>query len=532
VGVIGIGGRAAAVARNLVIAAPLPLLIGAYPVGFLFAHNIDDQVTLDPLWGPLGMAIGGIALAYLAASLVLRDTVRGALLASLGGALFFGYGHALNGAKDWLPNQWLLIGAWVALAIAGTLLILRGGRWSGAVSRGLTVLAAVAVAFNAWAIGSYVMTGGGLVHAAEAGQDGELRLTPQHEPRDVYYIILDRYAGLEALAAAYDFDNTPFYEALEERGFYVARDSHANYVKTALSLVSSLSMDYLDGEQLEAETKHDEDREPIHSRLRGELAAPHALAEAGYSYLHIANWWEPTITNADADRTYHYEGQSEFAAALAQTTLMRAFSAPETTPLDPWDWPVLRQHSLYQLEKLDAVAELGGPKYVFAHFLLPHDPYVFDVDGSYMDREQVARQGHADSYLRQLAFTNRRILEIIDHILAESEVTPVIMLQADEGPFPDRYREAGEWDFDWHDATRAELVEKFNILNAYLLPEIDPQEAGLEPATSPVNSFRIVFNAYFGTDLPLLEDRSYAHTDLHHFFEFFEITDELRPQGG
>jgi hypothetical protein len=532
VGVTGVGGRRAAVVREFVVAAALPLLIGAYPVLFLFAHNIDDQVTLGPLWGPLVTAIGGMALAYLVASLTLRDAVRGALLASLAGTLFFGYGHALNGAQDWLPSQWVLIGAWFALAVVGTVLILRGRRWSGPLSRGLTVLAAVAVAINAWAIGSYAVTGGGLVHAATAAQDGDFRLTPEDQPRDVYYIILDRYAGLDALAAEYGYDNTPFYEALEERGFYLARDSQANYIKTALSLVSSLSMDYLDGDELAAEQDDAEDRGPIHSRLRGELPVPHALTEAGYSYLHIASWWEPTVTNADADRTYHYEGQSEFASVLAQTTLVRAFSAPDAPPADPWDWPVLRQHSLYELEKLEAVAELGGPKYVFAHFLLPHDPYVFDVDGSFMDREQVARQGQTESYLRQLAFTNRRILEIIDHILAESEVTPVILLQADEGPFPDRYRAAGEWGYDWTDATRAELVEKFNILNAYLLPDVDPQDAGLTSTTSPVNSFRIVFNAYFGTDLALLDDRSYAHTDLYHFFEFFEITDQLHAEDG
>jgi Sulfatase len=526
-GMIRVGGRRAAFARDLVAGAALPLLIGAYPVLFLFAYNIDEQVTLGPLWGPLGIALGGMALAYLVAALLLRDAGRAALLAGLGGALFFGYGHALNAAQDWLPNQWLLIAAWIVLATAGSVLILRGRRWIGPVSRGLTVLAALAVAFNAWQIGSYAATGGGLVHAVRATQNGDLRLAPAAQPRDVYYIILDRYAGLDALAAEYGYDNTPFYAELEDRGFYVARDSHANYIKTALSVTSSLSMDYLDGEALEAEAKDNEDRGPIHSRLRGELPVPHALTEAGYSYVHIANWWEPTITNADADRTYRYEGQSEFTSALWQTTLVRAFSAPEATPADPWDWPVLRQHSLYQLEKLHAVAELGGPKYVFAHFMLPHDPYVFDVDGSFMDREQVAAQGQTDSYLRQLAYTNQRILEIIDHILAESEVTPIIVLQADEGPFPDRYRAAGEWGFDWHDATREELVEKFNILNAYLLPEVDPQEAGLTPTTSPVNSFRIVFNAYFGTDLSLLADRSYAHTDLHHFFDFFEITDEL-----
>jgi hypothetical protein len=518
------------VGRDLIASAPLPLLVGAYPVLFLFAYNIDDQVTLGPLWLPLAIAMGGMLLAYAAGTLVLRNPVRGALLATLAGALFFGYGHALNGITTWLPTPWLLLGAWAVIAIVGTAVILRAPRWLRPATRGLTLLAGLAVAFNAWGIGSYALTGGGLVHAASAAGDS-LHLTPEAEPRDVYYIILDRYAGLETLVTEYGFDNEPFYRELEDRGFYLARDSDADYIKTPLSLVSSLSMDYLDADELAAEQDGGDDREPIHARLRGELTVPHALTEAGYSYVHIANWWEPTITNVDADRVYHYQGQSEFSAALAQTTLLRAFSAPTATPKDPWDWRTLRQHSVYALDKLEDSAELGSPKYVFAHLLLPHDPYVFDADGSFMDHAQVEAQGQAESYRRQLTFANWRILEIIDHILAESEVTPVILLQADEGPFPDRYR-ADEWAFQWADATDAELNEKFDILNAYLLPDTNPETAGLSQTISPVNSFRVVFNTYFGTDLPLLENRSYAHRDLHHFFDFFEITDVLHPGGG
>ena len=36
-----------------------PLLVAAYPVVFLFATNAADQVTLDPMWAPLAMAVGG-----------------------------------------------------------------------------------------------------------------------------------------------------------------------------------------------------------------------------------------------------------------------------------------------------------------------------------------------------------------------------------------------------------------------------------------------------------------------------------------
>ena len=48
---------------------------------------------------------------------------------------------------------------------------------------------------------------------------------------------------------------------------------------------------------------------------------------------------------------------------------------------------------------------------------------------------------------------------------------------------------------------------RFNILNAYYLPDIDI--GILYPHITPVNSFRVVFNQYFGTDFELLKDKNY-----------------------
>ena len=44
----------------------------------------------------------------------------------------------------------------------------------------------------------------------------------------------------------FDFDNTPFLDRLEKQGFYIARDSIANYCQTPLSLSASLNAVYLD----------------------------------------------------------------------------------------------------------------------------------------------------------------------------------------------------------------------------------------------------------------------------------------------
>jgi hypothetical protein len=47
---------------------------------------------------------------------------------------------------------------------------------------------------------------------------------------------------------------------------------------------------------------------------------------------------------------------------------------------------------------------------------------------------------------------------------------------------------------------------------------------------TPVNTFRLIFNAYLGTDLELLEDRSYYSTWAHPY-RFVDVTDEVRAEG-
>jgi hypothetical protein len=503
-----------------------PLLAAAYPVVFLFAINAAEQVTLAPLWLPLGLAVGGAALVLVVLGLALRNWWRAGLLTTVAVIGFFGYGHAWNAASSVLTSQWPLIVAWVLVIGIGFFAAWHAGRFTLPATRALNLIAALALLLNAWSVAG-TMVAFGAVDATDPGL-GTLQLEPPDpgDLPDVYYIILDRYAGSTALRDVYDFDNEPFLTALEERGFEVPRHAHANYIKTPLSLGSSLNMDYLDADALKAEATEGKDREPIHRVLRDHLVVPTALKEIGYRYVHISNWWTPTMTNVDADRVFHYEGQDEFSTVLAQTTLLRAFSEPDAAPTDPWDWRVLREHTLYELQKLDEVPDLPGPKYVFAHILLPHPPFVFNADGTFTGRQQVDELGDVESYARQLSYGNTRILAAIDNIIEHSP-NAVIMLQADEGPFPARY-EADEWGFEWRDATDAELEQKFGILFAMRVPGADLQAAGLHDGITPVNAFRIIFNARFGTDLPLLADRSWAHEDLYHFFDFFEITDRLR----
>ena len=68
------------------------------------------------------------------------------------------------------------------------------------------------------------------------------------------------------------------------------------------------------------------------------------------------------------------------------------------------------------------------------------------------------------------------------------------------------------------------LPERLGILNAYYFP--DGIYANLYPSITPVNSFRVVLDQFFGTQLGLLEDHSYFST-FDEPYDFNEVTEEV-----
>src|SRR3990172_7545512 len=118
---------------------------------------------------------------------------------------------------------------------------------------------------------------------------------------------------------------------------------------------------------------------------------------------------------------------------------------------------------------------LDGPKFVHAHLALPHDPFVFHTDGSFVTEQEAANRSWAQNYVDQVGYANMETLAFIDGLLAlPPEEQPILVIQADEDPWPQRYRQ-NERQFDWTSATPAELREKFGILSTFYLPGMDAE---------------------------------------------------------
>ena len=497
-----------------------PPLLAATFVVFLFAQNIEEQVGAAVVLRPLVIALLGTAIAIVLALVVFRDLRRAGLAASVAVLLFFTYGHAWQLVQGSVEEP-ILLAAWVALLLLALAVIALAGRPPRAVSDALTVFAAALLAMNALPILGY--------HPPVAAQvEPPVGLTAgpdaQEVKRDIYYIVLDRYPGERTLSEQYGYDNRPFLDALEERGFTVASDSVANYVKTAFSLVATLDMDYLDMDVLSAAAGSPQDWKPLHDRLQGELAVPAFLKANGYRYVHVATWWGGTLTNRLADQVLAYGGTSEFDALLVDTTMLRAMDMfGVETALASRD--VKRLHTLFQFARLEEMAAAPGPKFVFAHITLPHDPYVFDAEGDYLSEAEAQARPLEQNFVEHVQYANRRVLGVVERLLdVPPEQQPIIVIGADEGPLPDRF--AGQQDtFEWEQARPDEIERKFRILNAFYLPGVE--DPVIYPSISSVNAFRLIFNAYFDTDLPVLPDRVYTWFSGQDFYNHFEITDQL-----
>jgi len=499
-----------------------PFLFALAPVLTLFASNAGQarvSEMLLPLAGTLLLTL--LCLPLLAA--VCRGFARASVALSIAWILFFSYGHlaALLGGFQLGPmsaaNPKILLpvvaGLWLlcARAVRGTETPpYRLGAVLGVVGTTLVLTSLVSIA-------SFLLTHQSAATQAELPPE-EITAGRVTRKPDIYYIIFDRYTSAQVLSDRYGFDNSPLVDHLESRGFFVAPDSRANYLVTAQSLASSLNMAHITP-LTDLVGKDSKDWLPAF-QLLGKHRVGVFLKSQGYRYIHLGPVWNATASNALADENHQYRLLPEFTMIFIRTTA--AYPLLYRAGVGRLDVEKFKRVNVQLALLQDLRKHEEGPIFVFAHILVPHGPFVFRADGSFQDTDAAATHTEHENYLGQIAFVNARIRELVDAILSHypEGQQPVIVIQGDEGPYPARTQPHG---FDWSQATDAELNEKMRILNAVYAPGCD----GFYPSETPVNTFRIIFNCYFDTRLPLLTDRSYAYRDQAHLYDFIEVTDRL-----
>ncbi|HLO16408.1 MAG TPA: hypothetical protein VK206_16370 [Anaerolineales bacterium] len=472
-----------------------PIVLSAYPVLALLAANAG-QVKLEAGWRSLLVCVGFVSLLFVLLRWLFHDWNRAAFLVTLWMVLFFSYGHIYllltEKFSDIDFTPWLLV-VWLLLMVAAVF----WARWKSPSPGALNLIALGLVITSLSQLEPGLGSRGGYARHFAAQRAPLQNLTRPQNPPDVYYFILDMYTRQDLLKSAYNYDNSSFVNALEQRGFYVAQCSQSNYTRTEISVASSLNLAYLQDLDDKFTNQDSTGRSHLWDTLKHNTVR-YQLESTGYKTISFANgfpWSE--LDDADVFLTPppFSSGVTEFETLFIQTTLARTLQDFGWLDLDQISGQNYRDRDMLVFNSMKSIANLQGPKFVYTHLILPHPPFVWGPDGKYTnpaDFWNAKKLYPADKfkvgYTNQLTFLNGKLLETIDTILAESKTPPVIILQGDHGP--------------WLQPN----PQHFFILNAYYLPG---HEKELYPTISPVNSFRLVFNDYFGGKYDMLKDKTY-----------------------
>ncbi|MEI6477651.1 MAG: sulfatase-like hydrolase/transferase [bacterium] len=356
------------------------------------------------------------------------------------------------------------------------------------------------------------------------------------EKPDIYYIVLDRYASQDVLQQQFGFDNSAFIKFLTDNGYYSNPNAHQNYPYTTMSIASTLNADYHTDIVQKFAGSPDQTIFAYHEAIRNATVIKR-LKSLGYTYDELGSWYEATNEAPLADHVYQPEG---LLTVLGHTYTMNTFSKNLLTQSPFWrltehgislgNFQVLAYGGLGEQQatpyKLDALNDLAdqpaGGRFIFAHVLVPHNPYYYNADGSLNPNTGDDNVGELikQKYVNQVKYINSQMEPLLAKINKNSGGKAIVILQSDEGPYPASLNDdlfdgnaietelANGSMLNWSDAN---LQMKYGNLAAYHIPE--STTADLTQGADNVNVFRLVLNRYFKDTLPYLPKCYYAYPD-------------------
>jgi hypothetical protein len=494
-----------------------PVLFAIFPILSIYSANLS-LVPGDEIIRPVLIVLAVTISLWGALSLFMRSIPCGAVTSAFLVSMCFLYSRlvALMNFSPYYESCGLYI--WIALSIVGALIV----AWKAAnFHKLLNVLSAMLVLAAGGQIGIGLLRSAILRPVIQRGDittGTNLSIRP-----DIIYVILDGYGRSDALKRALDYSSDNFVQGLEKRGFYVAKDAHANYCQTELSVASSLNMNFVP-ELLPKISSKETNRSPLDVIIDNNQVALY-LRERGYTFSAITTGFPPLqFKSADVNLRSH-AGMNLIESALIQQTPFAGVPG-----LYGSMFARRRDNILSAFATLETLsAQALNPRFTVVHILAPHPPFVFGshgevrarkgsfgfFDGSdYMLNVSTAKD-YRDGYVGQAEFIGNRTLKALDKMLARSSSKPVILIQGDHG---------SKLRLDQAFFNKTDFNECFPNLSAFYVPE--SVRKNLYPGMTPVNSFRVLFNGLFDDKLELKPDRSW-YSSFPFPYDFMEVTNRL-----
>lgn len=472
-----------------------PFIFAVSPILYIYSRNIirlHFLMTARAFIVVLLLAGFGIVIFWIIA----RDWNRAALVTSLSLMLFIFYGQIVLLLHSQLDHNFLplILFSFIAILSFGIWYLVRKLTDPTEASASLNFASLLLLLLFMLKVGHFeFVTYQSNVEAGGITQKlipNSITSISQEQLPDIYYIILDGYTSAEKFAEYTGHDLDSFVQDLQQIGFYVASCSQSNYINTQHSVTSSFYLEYLNNILANNTILPTLDKSTLIQTLK--------LHD--YQIIVFENWAEGLFgLQGDVRLSKNrnlignlslLSGINDLELDLINTYLMRPISKiPYFDSFIPEMFnPRQNMHYEYYLQinyilyELPKIPSLEGPKFVYTHIIAPHTPYIFNPDGEFVSS--------GGSYLWNAEYLNSQLIPILISIIEKSDIPPIIIVQGDHGP------------------KRGSTPEqRLAILNAfYIDQEITDQ---LYATITPINSFRLILNNYFHTQLPLLDDISY-----------------------
>ena len=330
--------------------------------------------------------------------------------------------------------------------------------------------------------------------------------TPLEQKPDIFYLVFDAYTNNATLKKLWAFDNSSITGWLTANGFYIVDSSKANYNFTPFSISSTFNMNYINRKF------GTEGRIPT-VMLRGVRSMSDnetidILTKEGYQKRFFIPF------NSEIEDIGLIKEFNDFARKqLYNQTLPRRFARDVlwnfvSGKLNPGfiKKPRLEDQPAYKnflqrandakktIESIKQTCNTSSrpPQFVYGHFMITHQPHLFDSLGNPKTGRQLLSQNDLFStYTQQVKYANSVIKDLVQWIQERNRRNTIIIISGDHG-FRDFERSMGEY--------------QFPNFHAIYFP--NQNYSGVYKRMSPVNTFRVVFNNHFDQQLPLLKDSS------------------------
>ena len=480
-------------------------LFSLFPIMFFFQGNLHEIPFGDVIF-PLFLSISITFLSWVILRKFIGSQRSGLILSlvimsfiNLGNIRFFISDNPTESLQSSVEGQ-ILVSILLLVNVIGIIYFLKKHRLDAKTSIA-NVISMTMIGVLIFSITSFSITTADDNSLANLS-DIPVQISDVENKPNIYFIILDEYAGFIQLKNDFNFDNSNFSIELEKRDFFVGTESFSNYPNTSLSVPSIMNMIYFDfiPDKLGKDSKNIR----VVEKMINENNVMKILQSNGYKITtldgvvgRISNTYLADITLCSSIFDINPDVRKNFALVYVPIVGLQDLVFNE----------VIRNKLECSFSALiDFNEDPKNPDFVVAHLRFPHSPYIYDSFGNSVS---INDRGDKNAYLEQLKFANKKTLEMIDSIQERSSENIIIVI-SDHG-----YRPY----INWENPTIDDYIRGFNILDAYYLPGEEKHEK-----IAPVNIFRTIFNLYLEMDYEILDDRQIWYSQ-ERVFDHDDVTD-------